>query len=221
MAQNRRVLVIKKQLSDLPAKKAKGIDDIGPYFIKLAAPVISESLCHIFNCSIMSCMFPDIWKVARVTALHKKGPKDCLDNYRPISILCTLSKILERHVHKHMYGYLMSNNLLHPSQSGFRTKHSCATTLTNMTEKWLTAFDEGKFVGVILVDLRKAFDSVNHSLLLEKLKLYGCSYDSLHWFSSYLMNRSQYVSLGNVQSDHCDGKCGVPQGSSYCCSYYL
>lgn len=118
-----------KQISELKSKKATGDDDISPYFIKLAAPVICPSLCHVFNCSIRTGIFPNMWKVAKVTALHKKGPKECADNYRPISILCTVSKIIEKHIHRHMYGYMMTSNLVHPSQSGFRPKHSCATAL--------------------------------------------------------------------------------------------
>lgn len=82
-----------------------------------------------------------------------------------------------------------------------------------MTDKWLAAMDEGKLIGTVLVDLRKAFDSVNHSLLLRKLEIYGCSPLSLSWFASYIDDRSQYVSLRNVHSDLASVKCGVPQGS--------
>lgn len=200
-------------LQELSANKAKGTDDIGAYFLKLSSHIIVHSLCHIFNCSILNGVFPDLWKIAKVVALHKKGAKDLMDNYRPISVLCIVSKILERHVHKHMYSYLMSNNLLHPSQSGFRSNHSCSTALTNMTEKWLSALDKGDLVGIVLVDLKKAFDSVNHQMLLQKLKIYGCSSVTLEWFKSYLSDRNQYVSLHNVQSKSSEVLCGVPQGS--------
>jgi len=202
-----------KQLSTFQINKAKGVDNISPYFFKIAAPIIAPSLCHIFNCSIVSRMFPDKWKVAKVTPLHKKDAKECKNNYRPISVLCTLSKILEKHVHQYFYEYLAGNNLLHPSQSGFRSKYSCSTALTHMVENWLTAVDSGQMIGTVLVDFQKAFDSVDHSLLLKKLHLYGCSEHSLCWFRSYLQGRSQHVCIKNVSSDTKPVICGVPQGS--------
>lgn len=158
-----------KQLKSLNPNKAKGIDDIGPYFLKLAAEIISPSLCYILNRSICSGIFPDRWKMAKVTPLHKKDKKENIENYRPISILCTLSKILERHVHQEFYDYLTNANLLLPQQSGFRPQHSCVTALTHITDSWLSSINEGKMVGALFVDLQKAFDSIDHTILLEKL----------------------------------------------------
>jgi len=167
----------------------------------------------VLNCSINSGIFPHQWKLAKVSPLYKKGPKDCIENYRPISVLCTLSKILERHVHDHLYNYLIAENLLHPSQSGFRPHHSCETALSHMTDAWINALDKGNMVGTLLVDLRKAFDSVHHGMLLEKLSIYGCSEQSMKWFQSYLTERFQCVSLKNTYSEYMPVSCGVPQGS--------
>ena len=98
--------------------------------------------------------------------VFKKGKKEDLDNYRPISILCTLSKIIERHVHKHLYAFLSRYRLLHPSQSGFRKYYSCETSLTHLLNNWINALDKGNVVGCITIDIRKAFDVFNFEILL-------------------------------------------------------
>jgi hypothetical protein len=202
-----------KQLQCLKVKKAKGPDDIGPYFLKIAAEIIAPSLCHIFNVSIISGMFPSRWKEAKVTPIYKKGKKHCVENYRPISILCTLSKILERYIHEKLYDYLTNAKLLLPQQSGFRAQHSCATSLTHMVDSWLGSLNNGKMVGALFIDLQKAFDSIDHSILLEKLHIYGCDKNSINWFTSYLSNRNQKVNFMNVCSSLKATEKGVPQGS--------
>ena len=121
-----------------------------------------------------------------ISSLHKKGPISDKGNYRPISVLHALSKILERHVHDSLYNYLVSHNMLYGGQSGFRTQDSCETALNYMMHKWVSAIDRGLFDGIVLLDLRKAFDFVNDEILLEKLEIYGCSAGSLTWFASYL-----------------------------------
>ena len=156
------------------------------------------SLCHIVNCSIIAKVFPNVWKVAKITPLFKKDEKEPIDNYRSVSILCWLSKILERHVHKHLYDYLIENNPLHSTHSGFRPNYSCATFLKHMTDNWLRAIDSRQMVGVVLVDLQKALDSVHHFLLLDKLNLYACSQNATIWFGSYLLGRLQYVCLNSA-----------------------
>ena len=150
---------------------------------------------------------------AKVSPLHKNGPCDDVNNYRPISVLPVLSKILERHVHISLMNYLNEHNLLHPTQSGLRSAHSCETALVNMIDRWLHSLDNGQLIGVVLVDFKKAFDLVDHKILLEKLNLYNLSEDSLNWFSSYLQNRTQRVSVNNVLSDQRSILYGVPQGS--------
>ena len=109
----------------------------------------------------------------------KKGSTDDVNNYRPISILPVVFKILEKHVSSTFYAFLNEQNLLNPKQSGFRSQHSCQTALTLMTEEWLKAINKGELTGVLMVDLCKAFDLVDHSLLLHKLKIYRCSEESL------------------------------------------
>ena len=136
-----------------------------------------------------------MWKHAKIIPLYKKKSQDDVNNYRTISILLIAFKILEKHVSVHLYEYLSSHNLINKRQSGFREDHSCESALTFITEERLSALYTGKQVGLLLVDLCKAFDLVNHNILLEKIKLYECSEKTQHWFLSYLSDRKQSVKL--------------------------
>ena len=135
------------------------------------------------------------------------------NNHRPISVLPVLSKVLEKHVSDSLTVYLNENNLLHTTQSGFRSYHSCETALSYMTDSWLNAIDDGNMVGVVLVDFKKAFDLVDHDILLTKLNIYGIRNEALSWFQSYLSQRQQQVSINNTKSSFKSVSCGVPQGS--------
>ena len=135
------------------------------------------------------------------------------NNYRPISILPVLSKVLEKHVHESLSEFLHTYNLLHKTQSGFRTQHSCETALVNMIDLWMNAIDSGKMVGVVLVDFKKAFDLVDHQILIDKLEIYGIKGEALSWFNTYLTNRKQQVAINNCKSDFKQISYGVPQGS--------
>ena len=135
------------------------------------------------------------------------------NNYRPISILPTVSKLIEKWVESQFSKYLNEYNLLHQSQSGFRSKHSTESAIVRMIDSWLKAVNDGKLTGCVMVDFRKAFDLVDHKILLNKLKCYKCDVNCLSWFESYLSNRLQRVSLNNNLSARASVKCGVPQGS--------
>ncbi len=139
--------------------------------------------------------------------------KDEANNYRPISILPTLSKLIEKWVQKHIMDYLNNFNLLHQTQSGFRAGHSTESALILMIDNFLRAINQGKLVGCILVDFRKAFDLVDHTILLQKLKLYKCTEQTVKWFQSYLEQRSQVVSINGEKSEDMTVQYGVPQGS--------
>lgn len=201
----------KLQLDD--SSKATGTDSIGPRLLKLAAPYIADDITFICNHSINTSTFPNKWKEAKVSPLYKNGAHDDVNNYRPISVLPILSKILEKHVHDSLSIYLNKHNLLCKTQSGFRSHHSCETALVNMTDKWLHAMDSGKIIGIVLVDFRKAFDLVDHQILLSKLKLYGIDNKTLSWFNTYLSQRQQQVSVNGCKSVLETVTCGVPQGS--------
>ena len=200
-------------LSHLDVSKATGTDNIGPRLLKLAAPHIADNVAFICNHSISNSTFPNKWKTAKVSPLYKNGPRDDVNNCRPISILPILSKVLEKHVHDCLSNFLHEHQLLHKTQSGFRSQHSCETALIHMIDSWLEAMDNGKIVGVVLVDFKKAFDLVDHQILLSKLKLYAMNNEALMWFNSYLTYRQQQVSVNNSRSDFEPVSCGVPQGS--------
>ena len=145
--------------------------------------------------------------------LHKGGPKEDINNYRPISILPVISKLLEKHIHDSLMAFLTQFQLLHKNQSGFRPNHSCETARIGMVCKWLDSINRGSLIGTVMIDFKKAFDLVDHSLLLKKLKHYKLSDNTLSWFASYLSSRKQKVSLNNITSDSELITDGVPQGS--------
>ncbi|KAK3094300.1 hypothetical protein FSP39_000043 [Pinctada imbricata] len=200
-------------LNKLNVNKSAGIDTLGPRILKIAAGIITKPITSMINMSIFTGVFPEKLKTAKVTPIYKKGDKSDPSNYRPISILPTISKLFERHITTQMYDYLKENDLLMKEQSGFRKSHSCQTALTKLTEKWITDIDNGNMTGVSLLDFRKAFDLVNHKILIDKMKYYNFTNETLNWLESYLSNRTQTVHIGNVSSNLSAITCGVPQGS--------
>ena len=158
-------------------------------------------------------VFPSELKKAKVVPLPKSTDKTNPTNYRPISLLSVLSKLLEKHVDIYLNDYLEKRQLLHPFQSGFRRKYSCNTALARLTNSWLTAMNKSEVSGVLFLDLKKAFDLVDHDILLNKLAIYLKNSSSLPFFQSYLHNRTQCVLLYGSYSSKESVKCGVPQGS--------
>ena len=204
---------VERELARMQPNKSTGLDGIGARLLRIASHIVAAPLQHIYNLSIRTGVFPSRWKEARVTPIFKSGDIQDKGNYRPISILPILSKIIERHVHKHLYNFLMEYKLLHSGQSGFRHSHSCETALLKIIDTWIDAMNRGDLNGVIFIDLRKAFDLVNHDLLLQKLQLYHCNDRSLAWFKSYLSDRKQCVRFNGQLSDTQEVTVGVPQGS--------
>ena len=180
---------------------------------KSLSPYISSALVILINESFTTGIFPDKLKVAKVIALHKKGASDNLSNYRPISLLSIFSKIFEKIMCKRLYKFLEINEILHPLQFGFCKNHSTSHTLISMTETIKKTIDNGQFGCGTFMDLKKAFDTVNHSVLLKQLDHYGVRGIPLQWFDSYLAKRQQYVSINGCTSDKLVITHGVPQGS--------
>lgn len=204
---------VKQLIDKLNVNKSSGHDGIGPKLLKYCGDFISPAIAHIINSSIKCGVFPDSLKEARVIPIFKKGVKSDPSNYRPISLLPTISKVFERHVAQQINSFFRTTDILHVTQSGFRPKHSCNTALTRLIETWLKDIDSGNYVGAVFLDLQKAFDLVDHDILIHKLKLYHFSERSIEFFKSYLSNRKQRVKSNSKLSDPMYIKCGVPQGS--------
>ena len=193
--------------------KAPGIDECSPKIVKLVIELISEPLCHIFNLSLASGTFPDKMKTARISPIFKTGDKEQVSNYRPISVLSIFSKILEKVIYKRTYNFLENNKCLFESQYGFRSDHSTELALLELTNKIIDSFEHDSFAIGIFIDLSKAFDTIDHTILLAKLNNYGIRGTALDLFSSYLSNRKQCTIYNSVQSEYRTITCGVPQGS--------
>lgn len=204
---------INELINALPLNKACGLDGISARLLKDAAPIIVPSLTFIINLSIRTGIFPDDWKIAKVTPIYKDEDKANPNNYRPISVLPVVTKLIERVIFDQLYSYLTGHNLLTESQSGFRPQHSTMTALLDAVNDWYSNIDRGLLNGIIFLDLKKAFDTMDHQILLHKLKLYGVCQSSLVWFTSYLKERKQSTFSNGVLSDSCAINCGIPQGS--------
>ena len=204
---------ILKLLKGLNVSKATGCDKVSAKFLKDGTYEIVEPLTYIINLSLRTQTVPDDLKEARVVPLFKKGDKNVEGYYRPVSILPVISKLLERIVHNQVYFYLGENNMIYKQQSGFRQSFSTKTTLTFLTDSIRFNTDNGFYTGLVLIDLQKAFDTVDHELLLTKLCAIGFNKSTVSWFKSYLSNRAQYVDVNGSISSRGNLTCGVPQGS--------
>ena len=202
-----------KELLKLKANKSTGLDGIPAKFLKDGATVIKDHVAFIINLSITSNTVPTDMKFARVKPLFKKNSRSDVGNYRPVSILSIVSKILEKAVYKQLEKYLSGNNLIYSLQSGFRGSYSTDTCLIYLTDYIRSQMAAGKYTGMVLLDLQKAFDTVDHGILCNKLQAMGVHSDSVKWFKSYLSDRQQIVSVNQVESKPMNISCGVPQGS--------
>jgi hypothetical protein len=202
---------VTKALKSLVPKKACGPDGIPGMLLKSTAEVIAPSLCHLFNLSLSLGSVPASWKRANVTPVFKRDDPSVAANYRPISLLCIVSKTLERCIFNHCYPHLSAS--LYHLQHGFLKGKSTVTQLLTVYHDILNSLANGKEVDTVHLDLSKAFDKVSHHLLLNKLQSYGISGSVLQWFQSYLCNRQQRVVLDGTFSDWLPVTSGVPQSS--------
>ena len=160
--------------------------------------------------SLLTGVYPDLLKIAKIIPIHQGGSTQDINNYRPISLLSIFDKIIEKLIHKRLYSFLESHNILYHNQFGFRKNNSTTNMLIQITEKIKESIDNGKYGCGIFIDLRKAFDT---EILLNKLEHYGIRDSTLDWFQSYLKDRKQYVSINEQSSELLINNCGVPQGS--------
>ena len=167
-------------------------------------------ISQIFNLSIKTSSFPDDCKISKLKPLYKKGSKTDPKNYRPISLLPIVSKIIEKLVHDQTQNYLSETNVLCDCQSGFRKNYSTNYCLAYLNDKVSKGIDQGLYTGMILIDLQKAFDTIIHLLLLEKMAFLGFSDKTIKWFKSYLTDRKFNVYVNEATSDPGPLSCGVP-----------
>ena len=201
-------------LNEIKFKKSSGFDGISIRLLKDASNIVAEPLVNIFNVSLQRAIFPDDWKLAKLTPIFKEGSKADCGNYRPISVISVVAKLFKKLVYRQLTSFLRLNDILVEQQSGFRHQHSTETALLSSTNEWLFNMDRGLLSGVIFLDLKKAFDAVDHHILLSKLELYGIKGISLKWFKSYLSGRNQICSVNSRMSSIRETKYGVPQGSN-------
>ena len=206
---NEEVLDIINSLSD----KATGPFSIPLKLLLLISDLIVIPLCHIINMSLSTGNYPDKLKLVKVIPIHKGGSTQDRNNFRPISLLSMFDKIIKKIIHSRLYAFLETHNILYEKQFGFRKNNSIIFAFMQITEKIKESIDKGKFGCGIFIDLRKAFDTVNHDILLLKLEHYCIRDNMLNWFKSYLSNRKHYVFLNGESSEVKDITCEVPQGS--------
>ena len=198
---------------NLKNSNSTGHDEFSLKFIKLSLPILAPALVKIFNLSINSGIYPDKLKIAKVIPIFKKGAATSVNNYRPISILSTINKIFEKILYSRLINYIDKFQLLYKYQYGFRKKHSTDHALIELIDQIRFSIDNNQMTCGIFVDLSKAFDTVNHEILLGKLEHYGIRGIALELFKSYLSDRKQYVQIKNCKSQTRSISCGVPQGS--------
>lgn len=207
------VYEVGKFISKLKNKKSTGPDAINVFLLKAALPYIIEPLTYIYNLCIRHSVFPDAFKKAKVVPIPKTKGSMNPNDFRPISLLSVLSKPLEKHIYTHLINFIERHDLFYPFQSGFRKHHSCHTALARLCDKWLSSINKSEITGVIFLDFKKAFDLVDHDILLKKLSLYLQNRDTLALLYSFLHDRKQYVHVGGSSSKQGNITCGVPQGS--------
>jgi hypothetical protein len=200
-------------LKSVDTSKACGCDGIGNKILKLCANGITTSFTSIVNLSLLSGSFPDQWKLANVIPIFKKDDRQSKLNYRPISLLDSLSKIDEKIVYIRLYNFLLEIIFLNPLQSGFQPGDSTVNQLICLVHKIYDALERGREVRMVFLDISKAFDKVWHKGLLYKLETIGVRDPLLSWFKSYLTNRKQRVVIDGQFSEWKNIKAGVPQGS--------
>ena len=200
-------------ISNLKPSVSCGLDNISRRVLKLCSPYISDSICDIINDVLETGIFPDDWKKAKVHLIFKSNERNIPSNYRPISIPPAISKIIERAIHTQLFEYFQAGNLLTESQYGYRPNHLTSTALISAVNLWLAIMDARKLNGSVFIDLKKAFDTVDHNILLRKLFCYGVNGNAPQLLKSYSIDRTQRCYVNEVLSTKQYVPCGIPQGS--------
>ncbi len=206
---------ILKITRELKPKTSKDTNEISTKLMKQTINTIISPITHIMNLSLSKGTVPDMMKISKTIPIYKSGDEHSLNNYRPISLLPTFSKILEKLMYKRLVNFLEKNKLLYKHQYGFRKKHSTIHPIIQFLSNTFEALENKppKPCMGIFIDLSKAFDTINHNILLNKLKKYGIRGTAYNWIKSYLTDRKQYIEIEENKSTLKDVNCGVPQGS--------
>lgn len=199
-----------KQFTSKSSTDSSGLD---MSTVKECFPLITIPFLHICNRSLQTGVFPELLKTAKIVPLFKQGDKGKVSNYRPVSLLPQFSKILEKLYYRRLEEFIDKSGIISGSQYGFRKNSSTSLALIDFVDDITRAIDKHEFTVGIFVDLKKAFDTVNHAILIKKLSHYGVRGVALDWLVSYLNNRTQYVTYNGSNSTSLRVVCGVPQGS--------
>ena len=197
-------------LKNTNVSKPAGLDSLSDRFLKDGAEVLAKPITDLCNLSITSGKFPDSCKIAKLKPIYKKGSLTEASNYRPISLLPLISKVIKKVIHDQTSAFCNPRNLLYNYQSGFRKNYCTDYCLSFLNDKILKGFNQGLVTGMILIDLQKAFDTIDQDILLQKLYANCFSKYSVNWFRSYLTNRTFLVNLRNSFSQPACVSSGVP-----------
>ena len=202
-----------KIIMSLNGNKSCGDDGIRPSHLKHCVSSLKDPITHVMNTSLRTSIVPQKLKIAKVMPVYKKDEKTDPGNYRPISLLSILDKILEKLVCKRLVDFLEEHKIFYKYQFGFRAKHSTVQAVTEIVDNIIEEMKNGRLVAGIYMDLSKAFDTVDHEILLHKCEHNGIRGQALQWLKSYLSNRQQYTQANGVKSNKKVVEYGVPQGS--------
>ena len=200
-------------IKELDSKKASDIYRMSAKFLKIMTSEIPESICMIFNASFSKGIFPDHMKLAMILPFFKRGSKLEVSNYRPVSVLPIISKLLEKLTLKRLTSFMEKNKIIYEHQFGFQKNTSTTLAVVDFYTKIVNTLDKGNYACSVFFYFAKAFDTVNHKILISKLENYGIRGAVKQWFESYLSNTKQTVKIGCTFSDEKQITCGVPQGS--------
>jgi len=201
------------EIIDNLESKSVGPNSIPINLLKLISRQIIKPLCDLISLSFSSGVFPEELKISKVIPTHKGGSSEDVNNYRPISLLSIFDKIIEKLMHKRLYEFIQHHNILTSTQFGFRKNLSTSLAIIEITERIRKSMENKKVGCGLFVDLSKAFDTINHKILISKMEHYGIRGVSLNWFKSYLTNRKQCTFINGSSSTTEFIMCGVPQGS--------